>query len=77
MIDKQHEKILDEWNDIKDIVKNMELDVHKNAHSILFSGILVRNSLRSIRKKSFRLIKLTLELDKLERLRRKQKRDAK
>ncbi len=57
-------KVLALWNDIKQIVEGLELDVNKNARGNAAAGVRTRKGLRDLKVKSAALVKLTVELDK-------------
>ena len=57
-------KVLALWNDIKQIVEGLELDVNKNARGNAAAGVRTRKGLRDLKVKAAALVKLTVELDK-------------
>jgi hypothetical protein len=57
-------KVLALWNDVKQLVEGLELDVNKNSRGNLAAGVRARKGLRDIKVKATALVKLTVELDK-------------
>ena len=56
--------ILDKWNEIKVLVETIDLDVHKNANGNASAGVRARRGLRSLKKESADLVRLTIENEK-------------
>ena len=59
--------ILDKWNEIKVLVETIDLDVHKNANGNASAGVRARRGLRSLKKESADLVRLTIENEKLKK----------
>ncbi len=56
--------ILENWEALKALVEEVELDVHKNAHGNKSAGVRARRGLRELKSKAADLVKLTLEAQK-------------
>ncbi len=56
--------ILENWEALKALVEEVELDVHKNAHGNKSAGVRARRGLRELKTKAADLVKLTLEAQK-------------
>lgn len=56
--------ILENWEALKALVEEVELDVHKNAHGNKSAGVRARRGLRELKSKAADLVKLTLEVQK-------------
>jgi hypothetical protein len=56
--------VLSKWNDIKELVESLEVDIAKNARGVGAAGVRARKGLRQLQAKSKELVKLTVELDK-------------
>tara|TARA_A200000159_G_scaffold85346_1_gene78917 strand:- start:258 stop:455 length:198 start_codon:yes stop_codon:yes gene_type:complete len=56
--------ILENWEELKALVEEVELDVHKNAHGNKSAGVRARRGLRELKTKAADLVKLTLEAQK-------------
>lgn len=56
--------ILENWEELKALVEEVELDVHKNAHGNKSAGVRARRGLRELKSKAASLVKMTLELQK-------------
>ena len=56
--------ILENWEALKALVEEVELDVHKNAHGNKSAGVRARRGLRELKSKAASLVKLTLEAQK-------------
>lgn len=59
--------VLAQWEELKALVGVLELDVAKNARGIVAAGVRARKGLREIKKRADRLVKTTVELDKLKK----------
>lgn len=57
-------KILSTWNDMKELLQNLDLDMHKNAAGNSAAGVRARKGLRALKKMSSELVKLSVEFDK-------------
>ena len=57
-------KILENWEALKTLVEELELDVHKNAHGNKSAGVRARKGLRLLKSSAGDLVKLTLEAQK-------------
>lgn len=57
-------QITSQWDEIKALVTELELDVHKNANGNNAAGVRVRKGLRALKSKASTLVKRTVELDK-------------
>ena len=64
--------VLSLWEEIKEIVKNLEVDVTKNARGVAAAGVRARKGLRTLQAKTRDLVRLTIELDKSEKSEEKQ-----
>lgn len=60
----ENENVLAKWNELKALVDDLELDVHKNAKGNSAAGVRMRKGLRILRNKVTDMVKLTVELDK-------------
>ena len=58
--------ILEEWDALKALVEELELDVHKNAHGNKSAGVRARKGLRKLKTAAGDLVKLTLEAQKAD-----------
>ena len=56
--------ILENREELKALVEEVELDVHKNAHGNKSAGVRARRGLRELKTKAADLVKLTLEAQK-------------
>lgn len=56
--------ILENWEELKALVEEVELDVHKNAHGNKSAGVRARRGLRELKSKAASLVKMTLEAQK-------------
>lgn len=56
--------IIEEWDALKALVEELELDVHKNAHGNKSAGVRARKGLRKLKTAAGDLVKLTLEAQK-------------
>ena len=56
--------ILEEWDALKALVEELELDVHKNAHGNKSAGVRARKGLRKLKTAAGDLVKMTLEAQK-------------
>jgi len=56
--------ILENWEALKALVEELELDVHKNAHGNKSAGVRARKGLRALKSSAGDLVKLTLEAQK-------------
>lgn len=59
--------VLDGWNDIKNLVTDLELDAVKNSRGTAAAGVRLRKGLRVLKAKATELTKLTIELDKTKK----------
>ena len=57
-------QVTTQWEEIKALVADVELDVHKNAKGNNAAGVRVRKGLRTLKSKASALVKLTVDLDK-------------
>lgn len=57
-------KVLSMWSDIKELVQNLDLDLHKNAAGNSAAGVRSRKGLRAVKKMVGDLVKVSVELDK-------------
>ena len=64
MSDATTATILENWEALKALVEEVELDVHKNAHGNKSAGVRARRGLRELKTKAGALVKLTLETQK-------------
>lgn len=60
--------VLAKWDELKALVSDLELDVHKNAKGNAAAGVRARKGLRLVRSKVTELVKLTVELDKSKKV---------
>ena len=56
--------VLKKWEELKEVVESLEVDVAKNARGVASAGVRARKGLRDLQKKSKELVKLTIELEK-------------
>jgi len=56
--------ILENWDNLKELVTALELDVHKNAHGNKSAGVRARRGLRQLKNDAAALVKMTLEAEK-------------
>lgn len=56
------------WDEIKAIVTDLELDIHKNAKGNAAAGVRARKGLRSLRGTVTELVKLTVDRDKSKKV---------
>jgi len=56
--------VLVKWEELKQLVEALELDVAKNARGVASAGVRARKGLRALQGKSKELVKLTIELEK-------------
>ena len=56
--------ILEQWNEIKVLVENLDLDVVKNANGNASAGVRARRGLRLLKTKSADLVKKTIHQEK-------------
>ena len=57
-------KVLNSWEELKELVKTVELDIAKNSRGVVAAGVRARRGLRAVRDKATELIKLTISGDK-------------
>jgi len=57
-------QILENWEQLKELVSSLELDLHKNAHGNKSAGVRARRGLRKLKSDAAELVKLTLESEK-------------
>lgn len=57
-------KVIDNFNEIKNLVKFLELDAYKNSNGNIAAGLRLRKGLRLLKVKIAELVKLTVEIDK-------------
>ena len=60
----KEQEIIAKWNELKDIMESIELDVHKNASGNKSAGVRARRGLRSLKNDVTNLVKLTLQAEK-------------
>jgi hypothetical protein len=60
-------QVLAKWNEIKEVMSSIELDVAKNARGTAAAGVRARKGLRTLKIKATELVKLTVELDKVKK----------
>lgn len=56
--------ILENWEALKTLVEEIELDVHKNAHGNKSAGVRARRGLRELKTRAAGLVKMTLDAQK-------------
>ena len=56
--------ILENWEALKSLVEELELDIHKNAHGNKSAGVRARKGLRDLKSAAGDLVKQTLEAQK-------------
>lgn len=56
--------ILEIWNDIRDLVEGVDLDVRKNANGNSSAGLRARKALRVLKSKIALLTKASVNFDK-------------
>lgn len=59
--------VTQKWNELKEIVAQLELDVVKNAKGVAAAGVRARKGLRDLKMKAADLVKTTVERDKASR----------
>lgn len=59
-----NEAVLSKWSELKKLVEDLELDVHKNAAGNAAAGVRARKGLRSLKKATGDLVKQSVTLDK-------------
>jgi len=59
--------VITKWNELKEIVAQLELDVVKNAKGVAAAGVRARKGLRDLKTKAADLVKSTVERDKSNR----------
>jgi len=57
-------KVIDNFNEIKNLVKLLELDAYKNSNGNVAAGLRLRKGLRMLKTKVADLVRLTVEIDK-------------
>jgi len=57
----QDNHVLLKWNEIRETIESLELDVVKSARGVAAAGIRARKGLRILKSKAQELVKLTLE----------------
>jgi hypothetical protein len=57
----QDNHVLLKWNEIRETIESLELDVVKSARGVAAAGIRARKGLRVLKSKAQELVKLTLE----------------
>lgn len=63
------------WDDIKTMIREMDMDVIRNAKGNNSAGVRTRRNLRDVRKLMNDLLMITLEVDRARQIyRRKEKR---
>lgn len=65
--------ITEKWNEIRDIVEALELDVAKNIRGVAAAGVRLRKGLRRMRQISSELVKFTVITDKAAKAEREKK----
>jgi hypothetical protein len=56
--------ILTLWNEIKQLLTEIDVDIHKNANGNASAGVRARKGLRLIKSKSAELTKVTVNEEK-------------
>jgi hypothetical protein len=56
--------VLVKWEELKQLVEALEVDVAKNARGVASAGVRARKGLRALQGKSKELVKLTIEIEK-------------
>lgn len=59
--------VITKWNEFKELVNTLELDVVKNARGVAAAGVRARKGLRELKTKAAELVKTTVDLDKSKR----------
>jgi len=57
-------EVLELWNELKDIVKELEFDVQKNANGTASAGVRARKGLRNLKQVASSLVKVSTARDK-------------
>jgi len=60
--------VLAKWNELKGLVEALEVDVAKNSRGVSAAGVRARKGLRELQAKSKELVKLTVQLDKADKI---------
>lgn len=60
-------QVLVKWNEVKLLVDMLELDVVKNSSGVAAAGVRARKGLRELKAKVGDLVKMTVELDKVNK----------
>ena len=70
-------QVIEAWEEIKKIVEGVDLDVLKNAKGNNAAGVRIRKGLRAVKGGCAKLIKVTVELDKVRKGTKKRLKKAK
>lgn len=68
--------VLKIWNEIKDVVSDIDAEAYRHSRGIISSGVPIRHRLRDMRKLAVTLAKATKENEDLIREERKAKRKS-
>jgi len=60
-------QVLAQWDEVKELINSIDLDVHKNANGTAAAGVRARKGLRNLVVKVKSLVKTTVELDKVRK----------
>lgn len=60
-------KVMDVWNEIKELVESVDVDVNKTAAGNVTAGVRARKGLRVLRNKVHELVKETVEANKAKK----------
>lgn len=63
--------VVTKWEELKELVASLELDVLKNARGVSAAGVRVRKGLRDLKVKAAALVKTTVDLDKAKKASKK------
>jgi putative ubiquitin-RnfH superfamily antitoxin RatB of RatAB toxin-antitoxin module len=68
--------LLEKWNQIREIMSDLELDVHKNARGVSSAGVRLRKGLRAVKAISVEIVRMTIAQDKARAERRAARRES-
>ena len=72
-MEDENNVVLAYWEELKVLANSLELDVLKNARGVAAAGVRTRKGLRGLKVICNKLIKKTVELDKLSKAARPKK----
>jgi hypothetical protein len=59
-------ELLGMWNEIRQLVDDIDVDALKNANGVASAGVRLRKGLRLLKAKASKLVKLSVEKGKAE-----------